>query len=304
MVMSVKVLLDTDIGSDIDDALCLAYLLANPECELMGITTVSGEAEKRARIASALCKVAGKEIPIFPGAEKPLLIPQLQPEAKQASALNKWEHDSRFPKGLSLGFLRETIYRHPGEIVLLTIGPLTNIALLFSMDPEIPSLLKSLVMMCGIFTNRLAGIGPLEWNAMLDPHATAIVYNHDVKIHRSVGLDVTCRVVMEVGEAKQRFQSSLLLPVLDLARIWFEKADRIIFHDPLAGATLFDDQICQFKKATVQVELASEKLRGMTHWTSENWLPESEPAKHEIALEVDSDRFFNHYFSFFPEASL
>ena len=50
--MSIKVLLDTDIGSDIDDAVCLAYLLAQPECELLGITTVSGEVEKRAQIAS------------------------------------------------------------------------------------------------------------------------------------------------------------------------------------------------------------------------------------------------------------
>ena len=297
--MTAKVLLDTDIGSDIDDAVCLAYLLANPECELMGITTVSGEAEKRARIASALCKVAGKEIPIFPGVERPLLVPPLQPEAPQASALNKWEHDSRFPQGQALSFLRETIYAHPGEIVLLAIGPLTNVALLFSMDPEIPSLLKSLVMMCGVFTNRLAGIGPLEWNAMLDPHATAIVYHHDVKIHRSIGLDVTCQVVMDAEEVKQRFQSPLLLPVLDFAGIWFEKADRIIFHDPLAGTTLFDDNICEFKKATVQVELASEKLKGMTHWTSGNRLSDSETAKHEIALEVNPDRFFDHYFSFF-----
>ncbi len=57
--MPVKVLLDTDIGSDIDDAVCLAYLLAQAECRLLGITTVSGEAGKRAMLASALCKVAG-----------------------------------------------------------------------------------------------------------------------------------------------------------------------------------------------------------------------------------------------------
>ncbi len=68
--MGTKVLLDTDIGSDIDDAVCLAYLLANPECELMGITTVSGESVKRAQVASAICKVAGQVIPIFPGVEK------------------------------------------------------------------------------------------------------------------------------------------------------------------------------------------------------------------------------------------
>jgi inosine-uridine nucleoside N-ribohydrolase len=61
-----KVLLDTDIGTDVDDAVCLAYLLSHPECELLGITTVTGEAVKRASLASVLCKAAGREIPIFP----------------------------------------------------------------------------------------------------------------------------------------------------------------------------------------------------------------------------------------------
>ena len=73
--MGIKVLLDTDIGSDIDDAVCLAYLLANPDCELMGITTVSGEAENRARIASAICKNASRDIPIFPGPNHPFSSP-------------------------------------------------------------------------------------------------------------------------------------------------------------------------------------------------------------------------------------
>src|SRR5260370_378469 len=84
-------LLDTDIGGDIDDALCLAYLLAQPACELLGITTVTGEAEKRAMLASALCKVAGKHVPIFPGVEYPLLAAQRQPDAPQARALQKCE---------------------------------------------------------------------------------------------------------------------------------------------------------------------------------------------------------------------
>ncbi len=82
-----KILLDTDIGSDIDDAVCLAYLLAQPECELMGITTVSGEPEKRAAMASAQCRAAGKEIPIFPGAPLTLLTGQRQAECPQAAAL-------------------------------------------------------------------------------------------------------------------------------------------------------------------------------------------------------------------------
>src|SRR5574341_1196269 len=193
--MRTKILLDTDIGTDIDDAVCLAYLLANTQSELLGITTVTGEAEKRAMMASVLCKMAGKNIPIFPGAEQPLLVPQKQTQAQQAVALSNWEHDKDFPRGQAIEFMRQTIRAHPNEIILLTIGPLTNAGLLFSVDPEIPALLKGLVMMCGRFTNRVQGnYGPLEWNAYGDPHASAIVYRADVRVHRSVGLDVTSRV--------------------------------------------------------------------------------------------------------------
>jgi len=293
--MSIKIILDTDIGSDIDDAFCLAYLLAQPKCELLGITTVTGEADKRAMLASVLCKVAGKHTPIFPGAEEPLLIPQRQSGALQAAALRKWDHDKEFPRGQAIEFLQQTIREHPREIVLLTIGPLTNIGLLFRTDPEIPSLLKGLVMMCGIFTNRLAGVGPREWNASCDPHAAAIVYQTATDIHRSIGLDVSCQVMMKAREVTEKLNPDLLRPVLDFAEVWFQQreGDTVCFHDPLAAATIFDDQICVFHKGTVEVELASERWRGMTSWKAGG------SEKHEVALEVDSTRFFEHYFSVF-----
>ena len=101
--------------------------------------------------------------------------------------------------------MRRTIRSNPGDITLLAIGPMTNVALLFSIDPEIPKLLKSLVLMCGVFTNHLAGVGPVEWNAICDPHAAAIVYSAPVRIHRSIGLDVTCQVVMDKAEVKEKF---------------------------------------------------------------------------------------------------
>jgi len=288
-----KILLDTDIGTDVDDAFCLAYLLAQPQCELLGITTVTGEADKRAMLASVLCKVAGKSTPIFPGAEQPLLVPQRQTEAPQAAALPKWDHDKEFPRGQAVEFLRRTIRENPGEVLLLTIGPLTNIGLLFRTDPEIPSLLKGLVMMCGVFSNRVPGVGLREWNAICDPHATAIVYQTDVKIHRSIGLDVTSQVTMDAGEVRDKLRSDLLRPVLDFAEVWFHERDTVTFHDPLAATTIFNDQICVFQKGTVEVELASERLRGMT------FLKRGEPEKHEVAWEVDKERFFEHYFSVF-----
>ncbi len=272
--MAIELLLDTDIGGDIDDALCLAYLLAQPACELLGITTVTGEAEKRAMLASALCKVAGKHIPIFPGVEYPLLAAQRQPDVPQTRALHKWDHDTSFPRGQAVEFLRQTIRAHPGEVVLLTIGPLTNIALLFAVDEEIPALLKALVMMCGVFTNALPGV-----------------------------------------------DRRVLRPVLDFAEVWFEHEDSVTFHDPLAATTIFDDTICTFKRGTVEVELASERLAGLTYWepartgvygtgisragaspapTYEDEAGEHLTAtRHEVALEVKPARFFEHYFGVF-----
>jgi len=198
--MTQKVLFDTDIGSDIDDAVALAYLLAQPECELLGITTVTGQAVQRAQLASALCLDAGQDVPIYPGREAPLLIKQLQPLAPQAAALARWPHAVDFPSGQAVAFLRQTIRAHPGEVILLATGPLTNVAALFAMDEEIAGLLQGLVLMGGMFVSRHADGGLLEWNAMLDPHAAAIVYSSGVRMHRSIGLDVTEKVKLPAAE--------------------------------------------------------------------------------------------------------
>ena len=290
-----KVLLDTDIGSDIDDAVCLAYLLAQPECELLGVTTVTGQALERAMMASALCNVAGRDVPIFPGADAPLVIEQKQKTAPQADALAKWPHDTEFPRGEAVEFLRSTIRQNPGEIILLTIGPLTNAGLLFAVDPEIPSLLRGLVMMCGMFGAPPEGRGPLEWNAKGDPHATRIAYGARPPLHRSVGLDVTLQCRMKADEVRSRFRCELLRPVLDFAEVWFAgTAGAITFHDPLAAATIFDDGICTFEAGSVEVELEDAALLGRTRWTAGGGDP-----PHQVAFTVDPDRFFEHYFSAF-----
>ncbi len=280
-----KILLDTDIGSDIDDAVCLAYLLAHPDCELMGITTVTGEGEQRAQLVSALCENAGVVVPIYVGAQEPLLVEQRQPNAPQKSALTTWKHKNDFPQGEAIGFLQNTIQNNPGEVVLLTIGPLTNAALLFKVNPGISTLLKGLVMMCGVFEKD-----GVEWNAMLDPHATAIVYETEVSHHRSIGLDVTRQVTMPAEEVRKRFQNPILRPVLDFAEVWFEEKEVITFHDPLAAATIFQDGICQFKRGKVEVELCEQEMLGKTRWES------NVDGPHEIASTVNPERFFDHFF--------
>lgn len=289
--MTEKILLDTDIGSDIDDAVCLAYLLAQPDCDLLGVTTVTGEGAQRAALASALCRIAQQNVPIHVGAETPLLIDQRQPQAPQAAALARWPHETDFPRGDAIEFMRQTIRAHPGEVTLLTIGPLTNAALLFSVDPEIPHLLKALVMMCGVFGDgdpRNPERGA-EWNAMLDPHATAIVYRAPVAVHRSIGLDVTLQVKMDADDVRKRFDTPLLRPVLDFAEVWFEEQDKIVFHDPLAAVTLFNADVCGFTRGRVTVDLEAQPGRT-------DFAVGDVDAPHEVATTIDAERFFQDYF--------
>ncbi len=287
-----RVLLDTDIGSDIDDAVCLAYLLSHPACDLLGITTVTGMAQERAMLASALCKRAGRMIPIYPGAADPLLLNQRQPVAQQAAALQPWPHETVFPQGEAVEFLRRTIRKYPGEIVLLTIAPLTNIGLLFAMDPEIPKLLKGLVMMCGRFFEPVPkGYSPIEWNAVVDAHASAIVYRSHVPMHRSIGLDVTSQVAMSPDEFRSTFRDLHLFgPIMEWVEIWFKDWPSTTFHDPLAAATIFDPGLCTYRTGTVSVDLTTGDNFGVTRFE-----PNPETSPHQVAETVDVRRFFDHY---------
>ena len=103
----IKIILDTDIGTDIDDALALAYLLMKPECELMGITTVTGEAKTRAKLASVICKAANRgDIPIYPGNEECILIEQKEKFAPQSAVLESWQHEEKFPEDQALSLMQ------------------------------------------------------------------------------------------------------------------------------------------------------------------------------------------------------
>ncbi|MGC9066103.1 MAG: nucleoside hydrolase, partial [Candidatus Ratteibacteria bacterium] len=175
--MKEKVILDTDIGTDIDDAICLAYLLLHPQCELLGITTVTGEPEKRAMIASYLCEKTGKNIPVFPGIAEPFIGQQKQKIAQQYEFLERTSYRKIFT-GEWFNFLRDIIRKNPGEINLITIGPLTNIGIVFKIDPQLPRLLKSMYIMGGMFFGENK---KLEWNISCDPFAAHTVFSSDVK---------------------------------------------------------------------------------------------------------------------------
>jgi len=283
-----RIIVDTDVGGDVDDAMCIAYLLAQPNCDLCGITTVSGEADRRAMIASALCNAAGQRIPIHVGASDPLVVDQRQPHAHQASRLGRWRHDREFPAADAVEFMRRVVRSHPGEITILGIGPMTNIASLFVEDPEIPGLLKRLVVMAGWFGDRTARGEIGDWNVHCDPHAAAIVYRARVGVHRSVPLDVTQDAKLSVAEFRSRFSEGPLLLVRDLVE--GESAEEVWFHDPLTAATLFDEGVCAFRRGIMSVDPHDPLQGSRTRWSSIG-------DEHEVAVAANLDRFFAHYFS-------
>ena len=289
-----KVLLDTDIGSDIDDAQCLAFLLHEPSVDLVGITTVTGDTVARARIADAICRHAGVEVPILPGSPDPLMIPQRQPAAPQAAGLKNWEHRTDFPIGGAVEFLRSTIRENPGEVTLLAIGPLTNIALLFRTDPECVRLLDSVVMMIGRFTFSDLALPYVEWNSLIDPHAASIVFSESALRLELYGLDVTRKVVLSKAEAMDRFAVPSLAVVRDLCEVYFESHHATVFHDPLAAVGLLDRSICSYQNGVATVETTECAVRGLTYWRPDK---SGEPrGAHEIAVTVDPDRFFSRFF--------
>ena len=293
-----KVLLDTDIGSDIDDAVCLAYLLQQPQCELLGITTVSGDVQARAALADAVCRAAGRtDIPIVAGCREGILRGVIQPDVPQAKILDRFDHrpSAEFSPNNAVQFLREQIHAHPGEITLLAIGPMTNLGLLFAGDPEIAGKLKQLVLMCGVFTD-FPNRPVREWNALCDPIATAAVYRASAAEHTSIGLDVTLQCQIESRECTDRFRQigGPLAVVAAATEVWAKHADRVTFHDPLAATVIFRPELCQFQPGTVTVELTDDDRAGTTLFAATG-------NQHRIATRVNVAGFFAEYFSVFAK---
>jgi inosine-uridine nucleoside N-ribohydrolase len=269
----------------------------------VGITTVSGKPQERAALADAVCRAAGRsDIPIHAGIDRSMLGGIVQPECPQAAALPHLSHrpPDDFEPYSAVAFARKLIRSRPGEITLLGIGPLTNLGALFAMDPELPALLRSIVLMCGCFFEPRAY--SVEWNARLDPTATAIVYRALAREHRSVGLDVTmqCTIPADRAIARCRELGGPLAAVATMGQSRQHDPKSMVFHDPLAGLSLFDRSVCEWEAGEVTVELASSLVAGMTHFAAAPTTPGS-TARHYAARRVAVDRFFASFFGVFEQ---
>jgi purine nucleosidase len=291
MIDRIPVLLDTDIGSDIDDAVAVAYLLAEPRCELLGVTTVTGDVAKRAALVQVLCDAAGRPaIPIHCGAASVLLDGPGQPHVPQYEAIKDLPHRLDRPPGTAIEFLRRTIRERPGEVTLLSIGPLTNVALLFALDPEVPGLLRSWVSMAGSFGGAIGRPG--EWNSRCDPLATAIAFRNQPVRRVHIGLDVTLQCRLPAAEVRQRFNGPLLGLVAKMAELWFADRQEIVFHDPLAAIAIFHEQLVGTRRGRV----AADAMTGATSFS------EAPDGSHEVAVSVDTDAVFEAFFAPFGES--
>jgi len=192
------IILDTDPG--IDDTMAIFYAMADPELELLGMTTVFGNVftEDGTRNALALCELAGQDIPVAEGAHTPLVQPRHPPadfvHGKHGLGNASLPDPTRKPDPRPAHqFIAETLAARPGEITIVAVGPLTNIALALQNHPEITKTAKNVVVMGGAARTPGNVNAHAEANIWNDPHAAEIVFSADWNV-TMVGLDVTERI--------------------------------------------------------------------------------------------------------------
>ena len=206
-----KILFDTDPG--IDDAMALLFLHRHPAVRLLGITTVFGNAEVdvTTRNALYLCERFGIDAPVARGAALPLVRPPrgAAPEVHGDDGLGNLAGPVATTRSADTRpahrFIIDTLRQHPGEVTLLAVGPLTNLALALAEEPAITTLVKEVVVMGGAFAiggedgqgGQGGNVSPVaEANILSDPHAADAVFTAPWPV-TIVGLDVTHQVLMD-----------------------------------------------------------------------------------------------------------
>ncbi len=288
----VTMLLDTDIGDDIDDAFALAFAIRHPKINLVAVTTVFKHTVARAKQAKVLLDVLGHpEMPVHPGIGTPLKEPirYFEKDVKDKNGLvMPCQHDPSYEaydtsKPDAVQAIIDLSHTHEGTLVITAIGPLTNIATAITKDPTLKDRIKHIVIMGGYATTPVP-----EWNILCDPEAADIVFGSGIPV-RCVGLDVTLHCTLDpfmmdrlrLDRAKDK----------QLLSLWFDRWDRhfgfekSVMHDPLAVATLVDD-VCVFEDKRIKVDL--ENNRGAIIV-----LDDDHPDGHvlSVAVKVDRDRF-------------
>ena len=177
-----------------------------PSIDLFGITTVTGEARKRAALASRLLELAGQTVPIFPGFEAPIEIATRQPIAQQAIKLSPAQllgTDQPHNPEAAIDFMADTIRAHPFEVTLLAVGPLPMLQGSSRSTPDISQTAQSLRHYGREYSDYPTPWGPSEWNGIIDPAATALMFAKAECPVRAFGLDITGQVSMDAEQVSR-----------------------------------------------------------------------------------------------------
>lgn len=191
----IKVILDTDVGTDIDDILALSLLLASPEVELLGVTTAYGDTRLRGKLVHQVLRDVGRaeQIPIAAGGpttlngQRKIFWPvhegkNLDPSISDSVMVQKHAED----------FILETVAQHPGEVTIIAITPQANIARAILKAPEEMRQVKSIPMMGGVFDLSDPEFPVAEHNIVSDPEAAKVVSDFGVPV-TLLPLDVTTK---------------------------------------------------------------------------------------------------------------
>ena len=280
----IKVILDSDLGSDVDDAFALALLLASPELEILGITLGHGQTDKRGRLACRLLHETGREdIPVAVGRPTPLVVghPEIsEPDPRQFS----WAEGFSAVEPIdapAADFIADQLRRHPGQITLISVGPVSNLADLLQEDPEVLQLAKRVYSMFGSFYLGYAGspVPSAEWNVRADIPSARKLSSSTAPITYA-GLDVTAFVKLkaEHRQALWAHRSPLTDALQTLYRLWGRESP-ILFDAVPIGMVLWPEL---FRTRAAHVRATAE---GFTV------IDESRPPNSRVAMSIRTDEF-------------
>ena len=287
-----KVIIDTDIGGDIDDALAVALALNSPELDVIGITTVFENTLLRAKLAKKLLQVFNRsDIPVIKGVEKPIindwdrsLIPPQVRAVREEIEVNENIN--------AVDFIVEKIMNSAEPVTLITIGPLTNIAGAIIKEPGLKDKTR-IYMMGGMYSQAFP-----EWNIYCDPEAGRVVFDSGISI-TMVGLDVTlkCKLDKKSLDKIFNFNSERTNFLSELIRIWQEGDESRfpILHDPLAVAALINPSLVRRENMHIKVETRGEFTRGVTVVADIPYGERKGDSSVDVSVDVDSDRFIQFF---------
>ena len=296
-----RILFDTDPG--IDDSLAILLALASPELKVEGVSAVHGNCSAGQATTNALSVLElakAKHIPVARGFELPLVQPSLlAPETHGDSGIGY----ARLPAPAmqpvaqhSVEFLIDKIMSAPGEITLVCIGPLTNVAVAIRKEPGVIKAVKEVIIMGGAIRHEGNSSPLAEFNVHVDPHAAHMVYHSGMPI-TLVPLDVTyhCILTREDVARLQPIKSPIPKFVADSTRFYMEyhdeyqKIEGCIINDPLALALTFAPGLCDYEEHYVDVDLSGGVSLGKTF--ADFYKLTRQPANMKVALGVRARDF-------------